>query len=126
MSVVKEKPKLDLVLAHTEATGKKTEQKDRYNDALKNYSCFKELGTANFETRIPEMKFLIQSSTYFTPSDASTLSGKKRKVEESGLSSLKTVESGYLNFNLLTECYSVVTGRAVELGSYPEAPKKKN
>ncbi|MHC1754222.1 MAG: hypothetical protein AB9861_02105 [Methanosarcina sp.] len=126
MSIVKEKPQLDLVLAHPEATGQEIEQKDRHNDALKIYSCFKEFETANFETLNPKMKFSIQPTTCFIPSNASTLSGKICKVKESGLNLLQTAETGHLNFNQLTESYSVVTGRAIKLLSCPETPENRN
>lgn len=127
MWIVKEKPQLDLVLkAHPGATGQKIEQKDRHDDALNTYSCFKEFETANFETLNPKMKFSIQPTTYFISSNASTLSGKICKVEESGLNLLQTAETSHLNFNQLTESYSVVTGRATELSSCPEAPENRN
>ncbi|AKB78761.1 hypothetical protein MSHOH_2278 [Methanosarcina horonobensis HB-1 = JCM 15518] len=126
MSIVKEKPRLDLVLAHPGATGQEFEQKDRHNDALKTYSCFKEFETANFETRNPEMKLFIHPGTYFTPSNVRSLSGKICKVEESGLCFLQTAERNYQNFNLLTESYSFLTGRASELCSCPEAPENRN
>ena len=56
MSIVNEKPQLDLVLALPRATGQEIEQKERHNDAFKICSCFKEFETANFETRNPKMK----------------------------------------------------------------------
>jgi hypothetical protein len=126
MSIVKEKPQLDLVLTHPGASGQEIEQKDRHNDALKNYSCFKEFKTVNFETLNPKMNFPIQPGTCFISSNASTLSGKICNVKESGLNLLQTAETGYLNFNQLTESYSVVTGRATELRSCPEAPENSN
>lgn len=126
MSIVNEKPQLDLVLALPGATGQEIEQKYRHNDALKIYSCFKEFETANFETLNPKMKFSVQPAVYFIPSNASTLSGNICKVEESGLTFLQDVETGYLNFNQITESYSVLTGRAAEPGSCPKAPENRN
>jgi hypothetical protein len=126
MSIVKEKPQLDFVLSLPGATGHEIEQTDRHNNALKIYSCFKEFETANFETRNPKMRSSIQSIAYYIPSSTSTLSGKMCKFEESGLTFLQTAETGYPNFKQLTESYSVVTGRASEQGSCPEAPENKN
>ena len=125
MSIVNEKPQLDLVLALPGATGQEIEQKERHNDALKICSCFKEFETANFETRNPKMKSSIQPSEYFV-SNTSTLSGNVCKVKEAGLTFLHTAETGYLNFNRLTESYPVVTGRASESLSCPEAPENRN
>lgn len=126
MSIVNKKPQLDLVLALPEAIGQEIEQKERHNDAIKNYSCFKEFEAANFETRNPKMKFSIQPGVYSISSNTRTLSGKICKVEESGLTFLQTAETVYLNFNRLSESYSVVTGRALEFLSCPEAPENRN
>ncbi|KKG10965.1 hypothetical protein EO95_13180 [Methanosarcina sp. 1.H.T.1A.1] len=127
MSIVKEKPQLDFVLkAHPGAIGQGIKQKDRSNNALKIYSCFKEFETANFETLNPNMKFSIQPGTYFVPSNTSTLSGKLFKVKESGFNFLQPAERSRLNFNQLTESYSIVTGRATEFCSCPEAPESGN
>lgn len=127
MSIVKEKPQLDLVFkAHPGAIGQEIEQKDRHNDAFEIYGCFKELETANFETLNPKMKFSIQPAVYFISSNASTLSGKVRKIEESGLTLLQTAEKDRLNFNRLTGSYPVLTGRATELCSCPRAPRNIN
>lgn len=126
MSIVIEKPQLDYVLAHPGANGQEIEQKDRRNDVFKIYSCFKESRTANFETQNPKIKFSIQPSVYSVSSNASTLSGKICRVEESGLNFLPTAEICYLNFNQLTESYSIVTGRASGLCSCPEAPVNRN
>jgi hypothetical protein len=127
MSIVKEKPQLDPVLkAHPGAAGQEFEQKERHNDALEIYSCFKEFETANFETLNPKMKFSIQPTTYFVPSNASTLSGKICKVKEQGLNFLQPAEISRLNFNQLTESHSVVTDRATELCSCPKAPELRN
>ena len=126
MSIVKEKPQLDLVLAHPGAIGQEIEQKARHNDALKIYNCFKEFETANFETLNPKMKFPIQPSVYLILSNVSTLSGKTCKVEKSGLTFLQTAETGSLSFNQLAENYSVVTGRAAELRPCPEAPENRD
>lgn len=124
MSIVKEKPQLDFVLkAHPGVIGQEIEQKDRHDDALKIYSCLKEFETANFETLNPKMKFSIQPGTYFIPSNTSTLSGKICKVEESCFNFLQAAERSRLNFNQLTESNSVVTDRATELCSCPEAPE---
>ena len=125
MSIVNEKPQLDLVLALPGATGQEIEQKERNNDALKICSCFKEFETANFETRNPKMKFSIQPGEYFV-SNTSTLSGNVYKVKEAGLTFLDTAETGYLNFNRLAESYPVVAGRASEFLSRPEAPENRN
>lgn len=126
MSIVNKKPQLDLVLALPEAIGQEIEQKERHNDALKIYSCFKEFETANIETQNPETKFSIQPSVYSISSNTSTLSDNVCKVEESGLTFLRAAEIGYLNFNQLTESCSIVTGRASEILSCPEAPKRRN
>lgn len=127
MSIVNEKPQLDLVLkAHPGAVGQEIEQKDRHNNALKTYSCFKEFGTANFETLNPKMKFSIRSSNYYIPSKASTLSGDVCKIEESGPTLRRTARKNSQYFNQLTESYSFVTGRATGLCSCPEAPEKRN
>lgn len=125
MSIVYKKPQLDLVLALPGATGQEIEQKDRNNDSLKIYSCFKEFEAADFETPNPKMKFSIQPSVYSISSNASTLSGKICDIKESGLNLLQTAETGYLNFNQLTESYSVITGRASELSSCPKAPENR-
>lgn len=126
MSIVNEKPQLDPVLALPGVCGQEIEQEERHNDAFKICSCIKELETANYETRNPKMKLSIRPSVYFISSNASTLSGKICKVEESCLTFLQTVESGYPGFNNLTESYSIVTGRALELCSCPEAPENRN
>lgn len=127
MSIVKEKPQLDPVLkAHPGAIGQEIEQKNRHDDALKLYSCLKEFETANFETLNPKMKFSIQSCTYPIPQNPSSLSGKISTVEESGFNFLQAAERSRLNFNQLTESHSVVTGRAPELCSCPEAPESRN
>lgn len=126
MSIVNKKPQLDLVLAFPEAIRQEIEQKERHNNALKIYSCFKEFEIANLETRNPKMKFSIQSSVYSVSSRISTLSGNVCKVEESGLTFLKASETGYLNFNQLTESNPIVTGRASEFLSCPEAPENRN
>jgi hypothetical protein len=126
MSIANKKPQLDLVMSLPGATGQEIEQKDRHNDAVKIYSCFKEFEAADFETRNPKMKFSIQPSPYSISSGTSTLSGKICKVKESGLTFLQPAEPGYLNFNQLSESYSVVTGIASELCSFPEAPKNRN
>lgn len=125
MSIVNEKPQLDLVLALPGATGQEIEQKERYNDALKIYSCFKEFETADFETRNSKMKFSIQPGEYFV-SNTSTLSGNVCKVKEAGLTFLHTAEIGYLNFNWLIESHPVVAGRASEFLSCPQAPENRN
>ena len=127
MSIVKEKPHLDYVLACPGAIGQEYEQKDRHDDTLKILVCFKEFETANLETLNPEMKFSIQPDTYFTSSNTGTLSGKICKVEESVLPYLHTSKTAdNLNFNLLTESYSIVIGRASEFRSCPEAPGNGN
>lgn len=126
MSIVNKKPQLDLVFALPGAIGQEIEQKERHNDAIKNYSCFKEFEAANFETRNPKMKFSIQPGVYSISSNTRTLSGKTCKVEEPGLTFLQTAETVYLNFNRLSESYSVVTGRALEFLSCPEAPENRN
>lgn len=126
MSIVNEKPQLDLVLALPGAIRQEIEQKDRHNGELKIFSCFKEFKTANFETRNPKMKFSIQPGTHLISLNASPLSGKICKVDESGLNFLQPAETGYLNFNQLTESYSIVTGRALELNSCPKAPENRN
>lgn len=126
MSIGNKKPQLDLVLALPGAIGQEIEQKERHNDALKICSCFKEFETANLETRNPKIEFFIQPSAYSISSNTSTLSGNVCKVEESGLTFLRAAKTGYLNFNHLTESYSIVTGRALEFLSCPEAPKNRN
>lgn len=126
MSIVNEKPQLDLVLALPGANGQEIEQKDRNNDSLKIYRCFKEFETSDFETLNPKMKPYIQPGVYSNSSNASTLSGKICKVEESCLDLLQTSETGYLNFNQLTESYSVITGRASKLRSCPKAPENRD
>lgn len=108
MSIVNEKPQLDLVLALPGATGQEIEQKDRNNDSLKIYRCFKEFETSDFETLNPKMKPYIQPGVYSNSSNASTLSGKICKV------------------NQLTESYSVITGRASNLRSCPKAPENRD
>ncbi|MDD3248615.1 MAG: hypothetical protein PHF18_17440 [Methanosarcina sp.] len=124
MSIVKEKPQLDLVLkTHPGVIGQEIEQKNRHDDAIKIYSCFKEFEKVNFETLNPKMNFSIQSGTYPIPPNTSTLSGKISGVEKSGLNPLQAAEKSRLNFNQLTESYSIVTGRAPELCSCPKAPE---
>lgn len=126
MSIVNEKPQLDLVLALPGAFGQEFKQKERHNDTLKIFSCFKEFETANFETLNPKMRFPIQPSVYSVSSNTSTLSGNVCRVEESGLTFLQTAETACLNFNRLFESYSIVTGRASEFLSCPEAPENRN
>lgn len=130
MSVVKEKPQLYFVLkAHPEAMGQKIEQRDRHDDAFETYSCFKELETADFETKNPD-KFSIQPYNYLFPSNTSTtstLSGKICKVKEPGLNLLQPAERNRSNFsNQLTESSSDITGRETELCSCPQAPEYRN
>ncbi|AKB74574.1 hypothetical protein MSLAZ_1313 [Methanosarcina lacustris Z-7289] len=127
MSIIKEKPQLDPVLkAHPGAIGQEIKQKNRHDDALKLYSCLKEFETVNFETLNPKRKFSIQSVTYPVPPNPSSLSGKLSRVEESGFNFLQAAERSRLNFNQLTVGHSVVTGRAPELRSCPEAPESEN
>ena len=143
MSIVKEKPQLDLVLkAHPGVIGQEIEQKNRHDDTLKIYSYFKELNrhddtlkiysyfkefeSVNFETLNPKMKFSIQSGTCSILPNASTLSGKISGVEKSGLNPLQTAERSHFNFNQLTESYSIVTGRTPELCSCPKTPEARN
>jgi len=130
MSIVKEKPQLDLVLkTHPGVIGQEIEQKNRHDDTLKIYSYFKEFESVNFETLNPKMKFSIQSGTCSILPNASTLSGKISGVEESGFNFLQPAERSRLNFNQLTESYSIVTGRTPELCSCPktpEAPEARN
>ncbi len=130
MSIVKEKPQLDLVLkAHPGVIGQEIEQKNRHDDTLKTYSCFKEFETVNSETLNPKMKFSIQSGTYSILPNPRSLYGKISGIEESGFNFLQAAEKSRLNFNQLTESYSIVTGRAPELCSCPktpEAPESRN
>lgn len=125
MSIVNEKPQLDLVLALPEVIRQEIEQKERHNDAFKICSCFKEFETAYLETQNPRMKFSIQPSAYSISSNTSTLSGNVCKVEESGLTFLQAAEIDYLSFNPLTESNSILTGRASEFLSCPEAPENR-
>jgi hypothetical protein len=115
-----EKPKIDRVLeTHKETARQEVEQKDRYTDKLKTHSCLKEFETANFETRNPEMRFSIPSST---------LSGNTCKVEEQYPAFLQTAKKGLLDFNLrLTENrLQAVTGQATEYCSCPLTPEVGN
>jgi len=116
------KPYIDLVLkAHKEAARQEVEQKDRFTDRLKTHSCLKEFETANFETRNPEMRFFIPSST-------NSLSGNTCKVEEQGLAFLQTSKKSLLDFNLrLTENrLQAVTGQATECCYCPLTPEVGN
>lgn len=114
MQLIK-KPEIDLVLeAQKGVSRQKIEQKGRYTDKLKTYSCFKELETANFETLNPEMRLFITYSN-------STLSGSTCKAEKPGFAILQTVKKGFSGFNLqLTEnVLQIVTGNATECCSCP-------
>jgi hypothetical protein len=114
MQLIK-KPEIDLVLEAQKGTARQEiEQKNRYTDKLKTYSCLKEFETANFETLNPEMRFFI-------PYNNSTLSGSTCKAEEPGLAFLQTAKKDVSGFNLqLTEnVLQVVTCKATEYCSCP-------
>lgn len=114
MQLIK-KPEIDLVLeAQKGAARQKIEQKGRYTDELKTYSCFKELETANFETLNPEMRFFITYSN-------NPLSDSTCKAGKPGLLFLQTAEKDFSGFNLqLTEnVLQVVAGNATEYCSCP-------
>jgi len=109
MQLIK-KPEIDLVLeAQKGAARQEVEQKDRYTDKLKTYSCLKEFETADFETLNPEIRLFI------TYSD-STLSGSTFKAEEPGLSFLQTAKKDIsgLSLQLTENVLQVVTGKATE------------
>ncbi|WP_292389997.1 hypothetical protein [Methanosarcina sp. UBA5] len=109
MQLIK-KPEIDLVLeAQKGAARQKIEQKDRYTDKFKTYSCLREFETANFETLNSEMRFFI---TYRN----STLSSSTCKAEKPDLPFLQTAKKDVSGFNLqLTEnILQVVTGKATE------------
>jgi hypothetical protein len=91
MQITNEKPPIDLVIeAHIRANGQEIEQKDRYNKAFEIYSCFREFGTADFETQNPKVKYLISFNTSF-------LYGNSRKAVESGLNYLRSAENNSSN-----------------------------
>lgn len=123
------KPKIDLVLeAQKGVARQKVEQKGRYIDKFKTYSCLKEFEIANFETLNPEMRFFITYSN--STLSNSTLSGSTCKAGKTGsafkagkigLSSIQTAKKDFSGFNLqLTENFlQVVTGNATEYCSCP-------
>ncbi|HWQ49875.1 MAG TPA: hypothetical protein VN414_13230 [Methanosarcina sp.] len=114
MQLIK-KPEIDLVLeAQKGAARQEVEQKDRYTDKLKTYSCLKEFETADFETLNPEIRLFITYSN-------STLSDSTCKAEEPGLALLQTAKKDISGFNLhlIENRLQVVTGNTNEYCSCP-------
>jgi hypothetical protein len=118
------KPEIDLVLeAQKGVARQKVEQKGRYIDKFKTYSCLKEFEIANFETLNPEMRFFItySNSTLSGSTCKAGKTGSAFKAGKIGLSSIQTAKKDFSGFNLqLTENFlQVVTGNATEYCSCP-------